>query len=203
MSNADYAPEKIREILEEILSAPDYDYIREETSVFKKYAEELRKIVEEFFAGLNAAHPALYWLIVTLLLALLILLVWHISYTFRTALKEKAMPLPWGRTEPGSPSSRALRRKAEDTAARGRHLEAVRLLLQAAVRLVEERLDCGSLKGRTNREVLGMASRLEGMRAPFKELIHTVEGIWYGRRFAGPDDYELCRRISIELWSHG
>lgn len=203
MSSADYAPEEIRETLEEILSASDYDYLREETSILKKYAEELSRIVEEFFAGLSEAHPTLYWLIVTLLLAILILLIWHISYTFRTALKEKARPLPWGITESGSPSSRALRRRAEDAAAQGRHLEAVRLLLRAAVRLAEERLDCGSLKGRTNREVLGMASSLEGMRAPFMELIQTVEGIWYGRRFAGPDDYELCRRLSNELWSHG
>jgi hypothetical protein len=160
------------------------------------FAERLRQLfgnVEP--AALEAIARILYWVILAVLVVLLAYLIW----TYVPGLRFRrpggaAQSGPAGEVHaPDTPGAHL--QAAEEAAAAGRHLDALRHTYTAMLLL----LDSASLvpydRARTNREVL--RALRSASHAPVREVLrpvtHALDEKLYGGRPATAEDYRWCR----------
>lgn len=138
--------------------------------------------------ALRVESPVLFWLVVAGLLLVLVLLLWHIVWTFRRVFRgvERADVAP---QETGSEARirahRELLQQARAEAAAGQHRDAVRSLNLALLALCEERAELRFAKSWTVREVLAyLRRRLRGKGAASTSTPEDLRGALdaYGRR---------------------
>jgi len=130
---------------------------------------------------LHESAPFLYWLVFAALVALLVLLVAHIAWTFRSAFR---VDVPGS----GAPEAeeervqryRELREQANRLATEGAWREAARALLLALLALIEERKVLHLARGWTNREILQRLALPGGEGAQLDSFRRAVEDAWYG-----------------------
>lgn len=135
----------------------------------------------EWLEELHGSAPLLYWLLFTGLVALLLVLVAHIAWTFRRAF---AADLP-ASDEPDEAREkvqryRELRQQSNLLAVQGAWREAARLLLLALLALLEERKVLQLARGWTNREILQRLRLPPAESAALDVFRARVEDAWYG-----------------------
>lgn len=185
-------PEAIREATREILAGPEFAAVREDPFLLL-----LRKawawVVEflERLASLSESRPILYWAIVLGLVAILILLCWHIAWTVRRVFRKQGVSdrarAGGGR---GDPAATWLAH-ARAAAAAGDTLEALRGLFLAVLHGLDAAGTAPFPRTATNREYLALV-RARGATGPLpllEELVRTLDRHWYARVPVGPETY--------------
>jgi hypothetical protein len=194
------ASDAIRRKATEIVSRADYELRpRPDSSEWMRDLlwEALEWILKPFvwLFGLTEGLPEpVRWLIMIALTVLLVVLTGHMIYSLvqavqsprrRTGLEEHALR---GRADPNE-----LERQAEDSAARGDYITAVRLLFRAGVLRLEKLENKPNRPGTTNRELLRRYQRYPKLAESLRSLVDTIDRKWYGEEQCLPNDYAVCR----------
>lgn len=182
-------PETLQRALEAVFGQPAFQRELERAdarsqSIWQLLLYRLLEFWERFREWVSELHgsaPVLYWLLFSALVALLLVLVAHIVWTFRRAF---SVVLP-ASDEPDPAREkvqryRELRQQANLLVAQGAWREAARLLLLALLALIEERKVLHLARGWTNREILQRLKLPPAESAALGAFRARVEDAWYG-----------------------
>jgi hypothetical protein len=186
----------IRHHLDDVLSRPEFH-------PEENFWVQLVKLINRFFGWLNGlgdSSPALFWLLLTGLVIVLILLVSHIAWSV-----VKVLRLP-GHISPeddlkgrrGRLSS-ACREEAARHAAAGNFTEAIRFLFLALVYRFDESGRVSFQKAYTNREYLTHFGDRPSLYRDLKVFVDTLDDNWYGQRSTERERYENCLALYESL----
>jgi hypothetical protein len=188
---------ELRERVAEILARPEYAQFR---TVPAELLRELLELLSAWFAWLSQLHersPVLYFSLLFGLTALAALLVTHVIWSLRAALRAPPREL-----ERPSARERDFLAEARALAEAGDFLEASHRLLLASLahaarsRLLELRPDDG------NQAVcrkLRAAALDPGLRQRWTELIARTDALWFGARVQNEQLYAEWRDVYSEL----
>ena len=143
----------------------------------------------------------LRWSVVLGLVGILVLLVFHISYTIVGAITGPRHKRGLEVADPRAPRDpAALERQAAEAATRGDFITAIRLLFVACLLRLELAEKRGFRAGTTNREHL---RRHQGSAVfePLKVFVEMIDTRWYGRGVCGPEEFEACRAAHAQIRS--
>jgi Domain of unknown function (DUF4129) len=198
-------PETIRRTAEEVLRRPAYQ-LDPPSDAGATLLDWLLRILRWIWTPFQWLIDALGDLpfvlalpIVSGLVALLVLLVFHVGYTI-----VKAVGGPSQRRGPAAAVLRtrrdpaALERQAAEAVSRGDLITAVRLLFAACLLRLEAAEKRVFRPGTTNREYL-RRHRDSPVYEPLKLLVDTIETRWYGQGGCGPEDFEACRTAHCRI----
>lgn len=200
--------ETIRRVAREVIGRPEYridpprDYRTPLLAWLLDLVWWLMTPLRWLFGALYEISPPLAWLVVGLLVALLVLLVGHILYSFRQALRRRTFERAVQRRETREVDPAEWERQAAAAHAAGDDATAVRLLFRASLFRLQ-RGDARPLRrGATNREVL---RRYRGTAAfdPLRVLVETIDWKWYGRQAWDAGDYERCSQAHAQIRGAG
>lgn len=197
--------DKLKEKLHEILARPDYqlDPVSKEPSFFEGWwLEVLRwilKPIEWLFGLTEGLNLGVRVVLTTILTILLVALIAHIIWSLSRAMRGHAndrekLPLEDERiTNPEE-----LEALAEQAAAKGQAIEAIRWLFRACLARLELFERKSFRRGTTNREHL---RRYRGTQlfSPLEVLVKTIELKWFGDEPCLPDDWTTCRAAHAEI----
>lgn len=190
-------PEVIRRTAEEVIRRPDYDLTASSGdygSLIERMLKLLRKLLRPFteaFDALHAASPFLAWLLFVVLLLVLVALVVHIAYTFKTALQgRRALARPPEVEDRAATLPATWEEKARAAAAEGDYLGAIRHLFRACLLRLEAARKGTFRRGATNREYLRRFAETAAVE-PLRLFVDTIDR-WYGGGRSSREDYELC-----------
>ena len=198
-------PETIRRTAEQVLRRPDYQLDPQPDS-----GPTLLELLQRFFRWILtpfqwlldalAGLPGwLRWPIVIGLVALLILLVFHIGYTIVRAVsgprQKRGLAAALQRT-PRDPA--ALERQAAEAVSRGDFITAIRLLFVACLLRLELAEKRAFRAGTTNREHL-RRHQDSPVFEPLKLFVEIIETRWYGQGVCGLEDFEACRAAHAQI----
>jgi hypothetical protein len=145
-------------------------------------------------SGLRESNPFLYWLLIAGLVAVLVLLLWHIGHSTRQAFRRSARAPEEAAGEVRAARFRQLWKQAETLAAAGQYSEAIRQLLFALLaRAAETRVTVPA--GWTNREIAQRLQQVAALREPLLGFADTVDRLWYGRQAATQEDYRRSAAV--------
>lgn len=197
--------EWLRSELARILAGPEYH--QPELTWLRNILRRVLEWLGHLLGGWSPAvsrllesRPVLYWAVVTALVVLLALLLYHIGLTLVQTLR--------GPKRPKTPAVRApvvlpeaLRERAARLSREGRYGEAVRLLYEALLR----QLDRGSLlrydSSRTNREHLAALGERDDLTREMRPLTDLMDSILYGGRTPGAPEYGTCVELVERAWA--
>lgn len=186
----DLDPEALRSLAGEILGRPEYSGARlEATPTWAGMILDWIEQFERWIEGLYASSPVGYWLLLFALIALVLGLLAHITWSVAVALR--AGPDPDASVSDTRPA-RDLAAEARQLAARGRHLDAAHQLLLACLQraarsgLIELRPDHTN---RIVRRALEASSIPGDLRVELDELIGATERVWFRTRDDEPELY--------------
>ncbi len=190
----------LRDKVRDVLSRPDYHTERSANDaqwileLFFKVLGWVIKPLRWLFELTEGLPSFLRWVIVALLVVVLVALLAHIFYTlFRALGGEQRQSLSLELPQSPLTTAKEWERLADDAAARGDWIAAVRYLFRACLARLEERERRPFRRGTTNR---GHLRRYRN--APFCEslevLVVTIERKWYGDEACEAQDYEACRQ---------
>jgi hypothetical protein len=183
----------VRERAAEILARPQYARFR---TLQAEWLGKLLELFNEWLAWITQLHaraPGLYFTLLLGMLALCALLITHLVWSLRAAMR---MPAPAAAAR--GAGERDFAAEARSLAERGEFLEASHRLLLASLahaarnRLVELKPDDG------NR---ALCRKLEGaaidpaMRARWIELIARTDALWFGARAQDAELYAAWRNV--------
>jgi hypothetical protein len=180
---------RIRELTAEVLARDEYAKYRSLS------AEALRELVEWFsdaldwLPGLYVASPLLFWSVIALLALVNVLLITHIVWSVRSALRRSSAAQMAAADSGAGPDFVA---EAERLASRGAHLEGAHRLLLATLahaartRVLELRPDDGN---RTVCRKLRASALSPALQQQLVELIRRTEASWFGARENGAELY--------------
>lgn len=193
------APEKIRETAQQVLQSTDYR-LEQTEDAFAPFWERLIDfflwLVSLLFrlADMMSGLPLFFrWVIIITLVTLLVLIVGHIIYTVLTLarpVKLSAAKLDLDRRRSINPTE--LEQAAEQLSAQGRHIEAVRLLLKAALIRIETAFERPFRQGTTNREYLWKYRQLPVLE-PVRLLVDQIDRCWYGEEPFSQEEFSHSR----------
>ncbi len=198
-------PETIRRTAEQVLRRPDYllDPQPDSGSTLLEWLlRALHWIATPFFWLLDALSGLpgwLRWPIALGLLALLILLVFHIGYTIVSAVsgpRQRRGLAASVRSTSRDPA--ALERQAAESVSRGDYITAIRLLFVACLLRLERAEKRAFRAGTTNREHL-RRHKDSPVFEPLERFVEIIETRWYGRGECGPEDFEACRAAHARI----
>lgn len=189
---------RIRAITAEVLARDEYAKYRSVS------AEGLRKLLEwlrdafDWLPGLHTASPVLFWSVIALLALLNVLLITHIVWSVRSALRRSAVQ----ELAEGPGAAPDFFAHAQRLASDGAYLEAAHRLLLATLahaaraRLLELRPDDGN---RTVCRKLRASTLSPALKERLIELIARTEVSWFGARENSADLYaawlDVYRRL--------
>lgn len=105
--------------------------------------------------------------------------------------------------QPQPQTAATLWRQAEQLAARGNHLEAVRLLYAAVLALLHRggliRYEATRTNGEYVDQLRANPESPEDVHEPFRRLTGLFELKWYGERACRAEDYGACRGLAEEI----
>lgn len=196
------ADETIRQLAKAILESPDYQTNSVDYSLLDRFFNLLIWLfrpLKNFFDGLAAISPVLAWLIIIGLVLLLLLLIWHICYTFTQAIKRRfTEPTGLPRTAVVKETAIMWEEKAASAVSLGEHTLALRCLLKASFIQLENTQKRPFRRGITNRECLRLF-RNTGVCEPLQNLVDMVDMKWYGNMTCSAADYCLATDSYNEL----
>lgn len=201
-------PETIRETAGEVVSGPDYQLEKgldgSSRSLLQTILSWLLAPFLWLFQALDGL-PMFLRIVVSIVLSIVaILLIIHIIWSLAVAVRgtkktETVRALQEKTTDPGE-----LEAAADEAAGKGFWLDAVRLLLRAALVRIERAERKKFRRGLTNRELLRRYRRT-ALSDPLTRLIEVVDRKWYGDEDCQSADYEVCRtqHASIRTLTEG
>jgi hypothetical protein len=151
--------------------------------------------VRSFFRWLGTLYdkqPLLYWALLTGLLALLGLLLVHITWTLKRALFVGAGPGETGEKTQRLRLSSTFREEALRRAAANDFTEAIRHLFLSLVYLYDESGRVSFQRAYTNREYLELFADRPEVYADLKVFVDALDQHWYGVRPANQERYAEC-----------
>jgi hypothetical protein len=191
-------PREVRDAVAAVFEDPALqDALRPRGSPPQTLSDLLRWLWDQYtrlldwLEALRISSPGLYWLTITLLLVILVLLVWHVCWTFSAVMRGRR-PAASDTAEDRTGRVRRYadeRRRAHELAGRGEYAQAARALLVALLALLDERRILRLARGWTNREILQRLARQERIRADLGEFGSAVEGACYGQRELRAEDF--------------
>jgi hypothetical protein len=170
--------------------------------IWERITEWLRAL-NESFQGLNARSPLLFWLLFAGLTIVLLLLLLHIGWTLRLALRAK--PPAREDEEPHAPKrtrAQQLLAESRELASRGRYAEALRLLFLALLSALHDKEIAVAPESWTNHEIVGALRVPEDLRMRLARVADAFDRGWYGQRELAADLYAFCRE-TIVGFMHG
>ncbi len=142
-----------------------------------------------FFAGLYELSPFLAYGFVLLLLIILILLIWHIFYSFRSALRNTVVEKDFTLDEEVSEKPHLWERRAFEAAENGDYISGLRYLFRACLLRLSEPRGGIVRYAATNKEYL---AEYAGTRffSPLSCFVELIDYKWYGGEDCARSDYE-------------
>ncbi|MEN6344211.1 MAG: DUF4129 domain-containing protein [Armatimonadia bacterium] len=198
---------KLREELARILAQREYQ--QAEAPWLRKLLQRIVEWLSDLFGAwspqvhaLKEAWPALYWVIVFLLVAVLALLLYHIALTLRMAFagprRRQEAPVSVRQVSPD-----ALRARAESMAKQGRYLEAIRALLEALMRRLDRLEVTPYDPSRTNWELLEALAAAPVIAREFEPLARRLDLVLYGGAVADAETFRICAEQVDRIWTAG
>lgn len=200
--------DRLRTDLARILSAPEYQqaempWLRK---VLRRVADWLARLLSGWWGDgvyqLHETWPLLYWVIVVLLMVLLGLLVYHIGltlvYAFHDRRPRRAVASAMEVAEPED-----LRAAARQAAEEARYAEAVALLYQALIRLLDRRGVLQLDRSRTNWEYLEAVGTVPALAQLMTPLTVRLDRILYGGGRVEAAEYRACEDLVNRAWAVG
>lgn len=203
------SPEQLRADLQAILSRPEYkqgesQWLEQNLyRLMRSLGVWYREHLAPYFERLHDVSPIVYWTIVAVASAALVVLLYHIYLTLRSAFgttgrrRRHAQPLP---PETTQTDPDALLKQADEAAARGDFGEALRHLYLALIRNLDRHDLVRFDRSRTNYEYLRQVREHEAVARPLSALTTQAETVWYGDRSPDRADYDLCRQLAMAAW---
>lgn len=198
--------ESIRRAAEDVLQRPEFQ-TRTPTDVrptiFLWLVERLKPVFDflgNLFRITWDISPVLAIGMITLLVILLVVLIGHIGYAFRHAIRKRTNS---SRLEPAATKHldpRALESEAAEAAQRQDYIRAIRLLFRASLLRIEQAGKRNSRPGITNREYLRRYRDTAAYDA-LKLLVDTIDDKWYGYAVCDQGDYLRCLQANDVLRS--
>jgi hypothetical protein len=200
--------EQLREKVDEVLARPEFTDASNEPSsqavgILDWLLEQLTGVLRWIYDLTQGLPEVLRWLIVAGLTLLLVILIVHILWTFQRALTGAHLRLPDARLAlEGEPKLHPdkLEADADEAAANGDLIGAIRLLLRASLLRLELREKRPFRRGMTNRQHLARVRRTPFFD-PLQVLVRTIELKWYGDEVCEASDYDACRQAHGSLRS--
>ncbi len=198
------APQEVQEAVVDVFADPALQKALTPRGTSQEALANLVKWLWEQYMGLldglndlRLHSPGAYWLTIAALIAVLVLLVWHIVWTFSAAFRGRG---PAVDREVEQEVERVLRygeerRRAAELAAVGEYAEAARTLLLALLALLDERHILRFARGWTNREILRRLERRAEIGAELLEFGATVERASYGNARLGAAEFDRLQAI--------
>lgn len=190
-------PDVIRHRLEEIQSRPEFH--PEQADFEKRLLDYIGSFIE-WLNGLRDTAPVLFWIIIISLIALLILLLAHITWTTARVLGLGDRPTREedARAQRGRLSA-AYREEAARRAEQGDFTEAIRFLFLSLVYRFDEAGRVSFQKAYTNREYLTLFADRPAVQHDLKVFVDTLDDHWYGQRPTDRPRYENCLALYESL----
>lgn len=190
--------EAIRHQLEDILSRPEFNPKRPEdffARLFKYFVDFLG-----WLAALRVTEPIMFWLFVSGLIGILVLLVVHIIWTVSKVLGLGYRP-PQAEDlrEKRGLLSAAYRQEALGRAGTGDFTEAIRYLFLSLVYRFDEDGKVSFRKAYTNREYLTLFADRPPVHEDLKVFVDTLDADWYGQHPTSRWLYENCLALYESL----
>ena len=196
--NAVPPAETIRDTAREVVARPEFEIDASSSLPFDLLAwinwlaQKVFGPFQRFAEYIFDISPLLGWLMVLGLVLIVIALLTHIVYTFRTALARRA------ETSAGLGGSRRrivdptrLEADAAAAAGRGDFIGAVRLVFRACLARLEAAEERALRLGLTNRELLRRYQNAP-LAGALKTFVETIDAKWYGHALCEAEDYEAC-----------
>jgi hypothetical protein len=167
----------------------------------------LRLILKPFqyvFRALDGLPEIVRWLIVVLAIALCLAIIAHIIYTVLGAIRGPASRTKQPYIAPGSRADpETLERAAAERAAAGAYVDAVRLLMRAALRRIELAEKKAFRPGITNRQLL-RSYQSTALVDPLRWFVDAIDRKFYGSESCSEADYvvgqhqhaQICRYVA-------
>jgi hypothetical protein len=190
--------------------SPNSDSIRQRLSDIlarREFRQEdlswLPKALRQFFEWLGGLHetaPFLFWILIVVLVTILLLLLFHITWTIRQAfVTGESTPDASYTAEQRQRLSNAYYQQALDRATRGEYTEAIRFLFLSLVFRFDEQGRVVFQRAYTNREYLALFSDRPGVNADLRILVDTLDDHWYGQRASDAARYQECLTLFERL----
>jgi hypothetical protein len=191
--------DEIRRTAAEILRNPRYDLDESayESPLLAWIMEQLLSalgLLIRAFNAMNEISPPLALAITGVLVVILVALIVHIVYMFRSALRGRRRLAIDGAIEA---DPKRLPETWEDNArealAARDYIGAIRALFRAGLLRLEQARQGTFRLGRTNREYLRAFADTPAAK-PLLLFVQTIDAKWYGGGRCSPEDYSLCEQ---------
>jgi hypothetical protein len=183
------APEAVRRELERVYARPEFR--RRGGNLWAEFLDALGRFFS-WLGGLHGESPALFWLVLTGCVTLLVLLTGHIAWTVFRAVYVGRRGGADSPAEQRRRLSAGFRADAEARAAAGDFTEAVRLLFLSLVYAFDEAGRVPFRPALTNREYLGFFEDRPAVAQSLRVFVDLLDANWYGLRPTGGDEYGRC-----------
>ena len=188
---------ELRERAAEILARGEYQQYRNDERAWIDFYGQLYdwySAVWDRLQALQSESPLLYWTILAGLFGLAVLLLVHVVWTVRIALRAGAPE-----SDPvDTPRERDLRGEAERLAAAGHFLEAARRYQLACLELLIARGDLELRRSDPNstlRQRLTASALPASMHPEFRACLDSLEAHWFRDREDDPELYRSWRSL--------
>ncbi|MHB8995844.1 MAG: DUF4129 domain-containing protein [Armatimonadota bacterium] len=199
---------QLRQDLQVILDRPEYQqgegswlqtYLYRLWHAFRTwYDEHVARHVER----LHEVSPVIYWTIVAVVAGAIIVLLYHIFLTLKSAFGTAQVSRQSGgatgdiiETDPA-----ALLKEADAAAATGDFEQALRHLYLALIRNLDRHNLLRYDRSRTNYEYLREVRGQETVAEPLAALTAQAEAVWYGEQPVEAAYYAHCRALALAAW---
>lgn len=191
----------VRRLAEKILQRSEFDRSREidlSALPFVAYLQDWLDWLNGYLAETVVFNPGLFWLILCGLAVLSLLMIAHLVWTIRIALKEST---PAAAERSGS-AGRDFFGEAQALALSGRFLEAAHCLQLACIALVVHRRIVALSRSEPNRVLrrrISAASMPSSQQRTLVDLLDRTETAWFRDRADDPALYEAWRDLHARL----
>jgi hypothetical protein len=197
--NAIPTPDTIRQTAKEVLARPTYEMRPTYDSRYVlDFIWRLLQPVFKFLSRLWDISPVLAWFVAIVLLAILVLLIGHILYTFRQALKRRAVLADPLQLSVHKLDPLELEIEAENAAVRHDYITAVRLLFRAILLRIAVYEKRQFRPGATNQQYIRRYSKASFVGA-LQQFVNVIDAKWYGQSQCQAEDYFACRQAHATI----
>jgi len=190
---AERSTDTLRAVLDSVFAAPAYQWVEHPNPLafLARWWDAFRR----WLSGLEQSQPALYWLVVWLLVVLLAVIVVHALYVMAQTLRAAGAPAEAGTggATPEAHGAAWYRREAQRLAREGRFPEAMQHDFLGLVLELDQRRLLRFHPSKTPNEYTYEARLAEPARAAFRDLVRALYGYAFARTPCGPDEFAAWR----------
>lgn len=206
------APPVLRDSLRRILARPEYNQARNPwldkwvQRLLRAFLNWYREHLAGRFERLHEASPVLYWGVVAVGAAVVLVLLYHIYLTLRSAFgvrEARRRGQGLAARDEAQAAPEALLGEADRAAAAGDYLLALSRLYLALIRNLDRHGLVRYDRSHTNHEYLRQVRGEAAVAGPLAALTQQAEGVWYGRGGLDARGYQQCRALALAAWQGG